>query len=335
MKYECEVIQDLLPLYQDEVCSGASRSMVEEHLEECPACREKAQKLKNRQMEELIVREKDSVLEKHAKKERRTAWTVGIVTSCILMVPAIICLICNIAIGHALDWFFIVLTALLVVASLLVVPLLVRRNKLLWTAGCFTGSLLLLLLTCCLYTGGDWFFVAAVPSVFGISLVLTPALACCVKWPQPWAHRRGVLLLGWNTFWLYAVIIVCGVYVSGDVSGYWRPALSAVTYCAATVWVIFLIVRYLRADGFVRAGLSVIFLGLTTAFANSAISFLSGMRSEWSIFDADLRKGFPADDGQWKLFNANVMLTVLLVTLLAGCALLAVGFRRTKKGGPR
>ena len=35
MKYECDVIRDLIPLYIDDVASTASRRMVEEHLAEC------------------------------------------------------------------------------------------------------------------------------------------------------------------------------------------------------------------------------------------------------------------------------------------------------------
>lgn len=38
MNMHCEVIRDLLPLYQDGVCSQQSAQMVEEHLPECPAC---------------------------------------------------------------------------------------------------------------------------------------------------------------------------------------------------------------------------------------------------------------------------------------------------------
>lgn len=36
---EHEIIQDLLPLYHDGVCSDASRRAVEEHLKTCPDCR--------------------------------------------------------------------------------------------------------------------------------------------------------------------------------------------------------------------------------------------------------------------------------------------------------
>ena len=38
MKYQCNIIKDLLPLYHDEVCSEESRALVQEHLTECEAC---------------------------------------------------------------------------------------------------------------------------------------------------------------------------------------------------------------------------------------------------------------------------------------------------------
>lgn len=38
MKLPCEMIQDLLPLYHDGVCSGVSRTLVEEHLAGCEDC---------------------------------------------------------------------------------------------------------------------------------------------------------------------------------------------------------------------------------------------------------------------------------------------------------
>lgn len=50
MKYPCGLIQDLLPLYHDEVCSRESRQAVRWHLEECRECRafyEKMQQAEN------------------------------------------------------------------------------------------------------------------------------------------------------------------------------------------------------------------------------------------------------------------------------------------------
>lgn len=39
MKVTCEIIEDLLPLYVDNVCSVQSRQAVERHLQECERCR--------------------------------------------------------------------------------------------------------------------------------------------------------------------------------------------------------------------------------------------------------------------------------------------------------
>lgn len=39
MKIACEIIKDLLPLYQDGVCSKESKAIVEEHMAECDNCK--------------------------------------------------------------------------------------------------------------------------------------------------------------------------------------------------------------------------------------------------------------------------------------------------------
>ena len=39
MNYDCELIGDLLPLYEEGLCSGSSRRAVEAHLRECESCR--------------------------------------------------------------------------------------------------------------------------------------------------------------------------------------------------------------------------------------------------------------------------------------------------------
>jgi predicted anti-sigma-YlaC factor YlaD len=39
MKIKCDVINDLLPLYVDDVLSDASRELVNEHIKECESCR--------------------------------------------------------------------------------------------------------------------------------------------------------------------------------------------------------------------------------------------------------------------------------------------------------
>ena len=45
-KIPCEIIRDMLPLYQDDICSEKSRNAIEEHIKECESCRTYLKKMK-------------------------------------------------------------------------------------------------------------------------------------------------------------------------------------------------------------------------------------------------------------------------------------------------
>lgn len=72
MKVPCSVIQDLLPLYHDSVCSPESSAMIEEHLKDCEACQEEFHKLEENPLAENGKKEeseKENVLRmKNVKK---------------------------------------------------------------------------------------------------------------------------------------------------------------------------------------------------------------------------------------------------------------------------
>lgn len=327
MKYECGVVQDLLPLYHDDVCSRASREVVEEHLQECAACRKIAENLTDHKVDEMLVQEKNNIIKRHEKMERKKTYMIGIVTACVLLVPTLICLICNLAIGHALDWFFIVLASMLLVASLLVVPFITQQNRGVRTIVSFTGALLLLLLVCCIYTKGDWFWVVAVPTVFGLSVFLAPHLVCHIRLPKAFQNHKGFLVMLWDTIWLYAVIVVCGIYVKGG-SVYWGLGLTVSTYCLFPVWIIFWIVRYVRRNVLVKTGWIIICVGVCFAFCNDVISLFSHVPSGMTIFAADLRQGFATHN--LCVLNANIYLVVLLVSVLAGGSLILLGELKSK-----
>lgn len=214
-KYPCGLVRDLIPLYRDGVCGEESREIVEEHLKECAECSELSRRLDDTTIEQTLSAESVSILGKHEKKERRTAVSAGMIVSGILMIPVIVCLICNLAVGHALDWFFIVLTALLTTASVVVVPLMTRERRFSKTVGCFTASLMLLLLTICLYTGGNWFFVAAVPTIFGMSVIFLPFIIRQIPLPPALKNRKALTVIVWDVFWLLFMLLTCCLYANG------------------------------------------------------------------------------------------------------------------------
>lgn len=76
----CNVIQDLLPSYVDEVCSKDSSVLVREHIAECETCRQKLERMRDTELvsEKLQGREID-----YLKKFRRER--VGAILLCAVM----------------------------------------------------------------------------------------------------------------------------------------------------------------------------------------------------------------------------------------------------------
>lgn len=321
----CEVIQDLLPLYQDNICSEASRQLVEEHLKGCSNCSTLLAKLKNTFLDDKLTEEKTTVLAAHYKQEKRRTFTIGVCVAGILMIPVIVCLICNLAIGHALDWFFIVLASLLLVASLSVVPLLAPAKRAgLWTIGSFTGSLLLLLGVICLYAHGSWFFLAAVPTVFGLSILLMPFIVHQLPLQAPLSNHKGLLVMLWDTLWLYGVIVTCGFYSS--TAAYWRIALQITAFCLLLPWALFLVIRYLKIHPLSRAGICCILTGLFCTVINDVLSLIIGEdASTWHLSDVNF------SDWSYPAGQANTFVLIFFTTFMIGLILLSIGIFLQKK----
>ena len=176
MKYDCDVIRDLLPLYADGVCSEGSRRMVEEHLRECPDCRRLAGRMEETGIENELKNERESVLAYGKREFRRRSALVGSAVSGSLTVPILILAALGLFARPSISWIYIVVAALAVLASVIVVPIIVREDKLFWTFCAFCASLILLLGVTCLYSHGDWFGVAASAVLFGLSVIFLPFL---------------------------------------------------------------------------------------------------------------------------------------------------------------
>ena len=95
MKTPCNVIRDLLPLYQDGVCSPESRQLVEEHLEECETCRAEWERMSapiptaHPQVEERTVAQAASSA---WKRGRQRAFRKGFVIAAVLAAVTCLCM---------------------------------------------------------------------------------------------------------------------------------------------------------------------------------------------------------------------------------------------------
>lgn len=89
MKYQCDLIRDLLPLYHDSICSEPVKVAVEEHCNECLECRQYYKKMCDSDVVEVMsydnaveLQKADSlknVKKKMKRDSRKTAIIVAIV----------------------------------------------------------------------------------------------------------------------------------------------------------------------------------------------------------------------------------------------------------------
>lgn len=86
MKWNCELIQDLLPLYEEGLCSPASAQAVQEHLCECGSCRRLAAPLPIEPPEDTP--DADRAVKKSIKKVRRR-WLASLLAA-VLVVPLLL-----------------------------------------------------------------------------------------------------------------------------------------------------------------------------------------------------------------------------------------------------
>ena len=92
MDKQCEIVQDLLPLYVDGACSESSVAMVKEHLESCPECKTLYDKLCSDTGEGTLKAEMVGVVakrEKKVKKKRLLTIVVSVVLTIVLIFTVI------------------------------------------------------------------------------------------------------------------------------------------------------------------------------------------------------------------------------------------------------
>lgn len=88
MKMNCDVIQDLLPLYEEGLCSPASRALVEAHLADCTRCRAQAEAAERLVPPELPETDaEDRAVARSFRKVRRRWWMS--LTAMLLVVPMV------------------------------------------------------------------------------------------------------------------------------------------------------------------------------------------------------------------------------------------------------
>ena len=173
------------------------------------------------------------------------------------------CLVCNLALFHTLDWFWMVLAALALSFCLTNLPWLLRWKRTAVCLGAATACLLLLLLACWRYTGEYW--------LLGGLAITAVSLALPWGWWAAWRfHRKNVLLL-WaalTSVWVFPLLAVVHAFVGGE--WLWGAAFPLAALGVVFLWAYFLCLGYLPAEPWTKAGVC----ALITALASPTFGWL-------------------------------------------------------------
>lgn len=100
MNEQCKIIEDLLPLYHDGVCSVESKQMVEEHLSQCEQCRSLLDRIDGEigsSAKSQDVKTLNSI-GKAVSKRKRKAFIAG--------VSIVLCVLTVLFVGASIWWYF-------------------------------------------------------------------------------------------------------------------------------------------------------------------------------------------------------------------------------------
>ncbi|MEF9942397.1 MAG: zf-HC2 domain-containing protein [Lachnospiraceae bacterium] len=321
---ECDIVQDLLPLYYDDACTLASRKMVEQHLLSCEKCRKTYEELKNTTIDTVMKSESAGILERHARKERNMAYKAGIVIALLLLVPIVITFIVSMHSGGGLGVLAVLVASMMLVASLTVVPLISKQKRLTKSILASVIALLLIFFFVDRMNGGGQFVLWSIPTIFGLSIVFFPLVIINITLPPILSDKKALITMVWDTLWLFLTIFeVCNY--SGDVEGM-KAGYTVAIILMVGVWLVFLVARYIPVNAWIKAGIISIISCIWTVFTNDMYAYFMEHKKQLTILATNF-----SDWSNITCFNANVFTLILIFGGIVGGLLLVYGIINMKQ----
>lgn len=259
-------------------------------------------------------------LEKMGMRYIRMVNSYKYLLSAIYIISLVVCFICNIAVEQKLSWFFIVLTAEMVAMSITLLPIMIKANRGLITLGAFFTSLSLLLFTCSIYTEGDWFVLAFVSVLFGLSLVFLPFVLRVIHLPEYLQDKKTLLYFFTETIVLFLLLLTCNLYTKGG--WFLTIALPITTFSLTFPWGVMFILRYLKINRYFKAAGCFCLASIFVYFFNGFVSFI--LNNDMYVV------GFQSNLTNWNVdnLNGNINLIIFLVLITMTILFMILGINK-------
>ncbi len=204
------------------------------------------------------------------KSYKRFVRGYTIITGACYLAAVIPSFIYNVTHG-GIGWFMVLFTSLMLTFSIINVPVFMKENRALWTLGASTVSLMLLYATGCVYSHGDWFVMAALGTLLGEAIVFLPFVLRSGVFEKYAGNCKGLICMAADSLLAFACLIY-GTLKYGN-AGDFKDGMIAMAAGLAWCWAVFLIIRYLRANGFFKTALclaaSAVWVAVMTVLSNA------------------------------------------------------------------
>ncbi len=232
------------------------------------------------------------------------------------------CFICNLVIDKTLSWFWIVFSALVLAFTFTNLPQLIKKHRLILLPICMYVALCMLLGVCCIYSGGKWFFIAALSVLLGLIIIFIPIYIARYKIFINIKKYNSFASIAIDFIVLNILLMVIDAYVSSS-TWYFTIALPIVSITYAIINIL-LCVKFLNINKLLKTS---IILFLTNLFMYIPPMFV---KLKDTALQKELIDGvniLKADLGIWKKITIgnNIHLIMFLTLLVLSFAFLTFG----------
>ena len=274
---------------------------------------------------------------KQAKKWRTFSLSWSLFFYIAYGIALIPCFICDLAINKTLSWFWIVLSALILAFTFTNLPKLIKRYKLIFIPLSQYFALVLLFGVCCIYNNGNWFWIATLSVLLGLTIIFTPIYIAKYKVFSKIKKCNDFVSVAVDFLMLNILLVVINAYAltSGYANGWWYFKIALpIVLCVYLALNIIMSVRFLKTNRFLKT--SVILL-LSNAFLYLLPLFIKVKNPEIQK-EIDQINIFKANLFSWQIgvnLEQNIHLIICLTLLFLALVFLTIGlishFRQKNK----
>lgn len=322
MKISCDIIRDLLPLYNDGVCSGESRTLVEEHLKDCSDCANELEKLREDGSVNMLKAE-DNII---GTFRRSTLKKVLFFVVCFVIFPLI-----SVWFAFVYSWFGIVkvfLVTALAMLNTVYIPVTVKknRNRVITVLSLVTPIVIFFILN----LGYIWDYIrfSYYGNLTNIMLFSIPSVAYFIlsagfipfkikeDHESPLRYKKAGIRLGvMETLLLVVISVLQEFWSMNEIYDIKFNMFKIVMLSMVFMWIIILLIRFMRTNNFIKASVYSFSAGLMISLY-PAIEYLvlyQGSEDKYCFWQANLF----SSDRQYTIANVSLIILIIVTAISA------------------